>query len=445
MPENIDPKELEEMLRRFFGQGPGQGGQGRPDFRIEPQQFADNGTGSGFVYDTKGHILTNNHVVSGAEKITVTFHDGVEVTAKVVGTFPESDVAVIKVEETGYPPLQVGQSDDLRVGQWVMAIGSPFGLAQTVTAGIISATDRDDVGINPFESFIQTDAAINPGNSGGPLVDLKGRVVGINSAIATMTRSSSGVGFAIPIDMASRLAGKIIKNGKIEAALIGVSIEKGLTPALARQLGLDPKTKGVLVTEVTADSPAAKAGLKEGDVITTFDGKPVHSRQELQYLVMTSDLGQAYPLSFLREGRTEDTSVTPLPRKDLLPRMTNGERPAPAGDREPAPKTDLQYDEFGIAVAPLSAELAEKHGWDPADSGVIVVGVKEESPAQSAGLEVGDRITKLIANKAIVPVKSVKDLRGATQTATEIAIYVEDVRKAAPGQFMTISRGEKSN
>ena len=301
----VDPKEMEELLKKFFG-GQGQG------FNFENQQFAAAGTGSGFVYDDQGHILTNNHVVEGADKIVVTFHDGVELPAEIVGRMPEADVAVIKVNSTEYRPMRIGSSKDLHVGEWVMAIGSPFGLSQTVTAGIISATERDDVDINQFESFIQTDASINPGNSGGPLVDMDGRVVGINSAIATMTRSSAGVGFAIPIDMAKRVADKLIKNGKIERALMGVSISP-LNPALAKNLGLDPRTEGVVVVEVGQGTPADEAGLKVGDIITKFDGTEVHSGKGLQYLVSTSDIGKSYNVTYLRKGHEQTTKVSPAP------------------------------------------------------------------------------------------------------------------------------------
>ena len=195
---NVEPKDFEEMLKKFFG----------PDIRPEKEQFgpAAEGTGSGFVFDDRGHILTNNHVVEGSEKIIVTFHDGVEVPATVVGTDPQSDVAVIKVDNTSYHPLQRGASSKLKVGELVMAVGSPFGLSQTVTTGIISATERNDVHINDYESFLQIDAAINPGNSGGPLVDMSGRVIGINSAIVTGSRGNDGVGFAIPIDLAANIA-----------------------------------------------------------------------------------------------------------------------------------------------------------------------------------------------------------------------------------------------
>ena len=233
---NLSPKDLEELFKKFFGED-------GPNFERNSYNFerTAGGLGSGFVYDDKGHILTNNHVVNGADKIKVTFFDGTEVPAKLVGTDPETDVAVIKVETTEYRPVLKGDSHHLKVGQWVLAFGSPFGLSQTVTSGIISATERDNVEINKFENFIQTDAAINKGNSGGPLVDLSGRVIGINSAILTggsMSQTNAGIGFAIPIDMAVRRADKLIKDGAIKGALIGVLVDP-LTGPLARQFGLD--------------------------------------------------------------------------------------------------------------------------------------------------------------------------------------------------------------
>ena len=209
------------MLKKFFDQG------GQP----EREQFGERaeGTGSGFVYDEKGHILTNNHVVEGAAKITVTFYDGVELPAKVVGTDPDSDVAVIKVDNASYRPLPCGSSSKVKVGELVMAFGSPFGFEQTVTQGMISATERNHVGINSYESFLQTDAPINPGNSGGPLVNMDGEVIGINSAIFTGGRGmggsggNDGVGFAIPIDLASNVADKLIKDGKVSRAMVGIA------------------------------------------------------------------------------------------------------------------------------------------------------------------------------------------------------------------------------
>ena len=245
---------MEEMLRKFFG----------PDSGPQQEQFGNrvSGLGSGFVYDDRGHILTNNHVVEDAEKLTVTFWDGVEVKATVVGTDKQSDVAVIKVDNTSYPPLPRGDSSKLKVGELVVAVGSPFGLSQSVTTGIVSALERNSVGINGiegYESFIQTDAPINQGNSGGPLVNMDGEVIGINSAIVSGGRGNDGIGFTIPINMARNVAEMLIKDGKMHYARIGVQLGP-LTPVIARQLGLDPTTKGILVDRVFPGSPAEKSG-----------------------------------------------------------------------------------------------------------------------------------------------------------------------------------------
>jgi serine protease Do len=429
------PKELEEMLKKFFG------GELPKNSPFEKEQFVDTGTGSGFVLDDKGHILTNAHVVDGTDKILVTFHEGAQVQGKVVGVNKETDVAVIKVEapSSEYHAVKLGDSDDLRVGQWVLALGSPFGLDHTVTAGIISATQRQEVGINRFEQFIQTDAAINPGNSGGPLVDLSGRVVGINSAIATASRSNSGVGFAIPINMAVRIAEKLIKDGKVAPALMGISIDP-LTSVLARQLGLPPKTKGVVVTEVGKGTPAEKAGLKVGDVIVSYDGQEVSNRQSLQYLVTTSDIGKSYRIVYLRDGAKEETSVAPAAADTVASRM---ERVRPSGEgHEELPAERAELVEFGLAASPLSEELAKKYQWKETDDGLVVTGLVEDGPAQQSGIEVGDRITRVIRDKKIQPIASLDDLRKAAEKTDELSVYVEDVNKRLPGEFKTLKRAE---
>jgi len=431
-PRQVDPKELEEMFKKFFGPG--------SPFKFEPQQFVATGTGSGFVYDDQGHIMTNHHVVDGADKIKVTFHDGVEIEAKVVGTSPDADVAIIKVPTTNYRAIKKGGTDRLKVGEWVMAIGSPFGLSQTVTSGIVSATERDTVGINQYESFIQTDAAINQGNSGGPLVNMDGRVVGINSAIATMSGSNAGVGFAIPIDMASRIADKLIKSGKINRALMGVVVEP-LTRSLAKQFGLDPKTEGVVVMQVGKDSPADKAGLKVGDVIQTFDGESVHSRKGLQYLVHTSEIGKSYPMTFLRNGAKQTAQVAPAPLEQVAHSFDSPTPRAEGSKREAVTKHEVN--DFGLAVEPLTPELAEKYGYEKDDQGLIVAAVKDDSPAQAAGLEVGDLILKVVKDRKIQALTSAGDFDDFARKADEISIYVRDKNHKLPDDFKTLAKEKK--
>jgi serine protease Do len=425
----LDPRDLEEMLRRFFGED-------APNFRFEPQQVVP-GTGSGFVFDDKGHVITNNHVVADAAEITVTLHDGTDLNATVVGTYPEADIAVIKVDSNGLRPLKIGTSRSLKVGDWVMAVGSPFGLSQTVTAGIVSATERENLGINQYESFIQTDASINPGNSGGPLVDMEGRAVGVNSAIATMTRSSAGVGFAIPIDMAARLADKLIEKGKIDPALMGIKINS-LTPPLARQFGLDPKTEGVLVLDVVKDAPAAKAGLRSGDVITSFDNEPVRSNLGLKYLVETSDAGKTYPITYVRDGQTLKAQVSPAPSQAIEAAMRPERRARPAADAEEQAASETN--DFGLAVTPLTRELAERYGYDNSQTGLVVTEVAPDSPAFDAGIEVGDLVTQYVKDRKILPAKTVAEFEDLVESNGEIAIFIEDVNHRLPGEFKTLAK-----
>jgi serine protease Do len=428
---NLDPKDLEEMFKRFFGPN-------GPDFRPEKEQFgpAAEGTGSGFVFDDRGHILTNNHVVEGSDKITVTFIDGVEASAKVVGTDPQSDVAVIKVDNTSYRPLQRGVSSKLKVGELVMAVGSPFGLSQTVTTGIISATERNDVHINDYESFLQTDAAINPGNSGGPLVDMSGRVIGINSAIVTGSRGNDGVGFAIPIDLAANIADKLIKDGKVQRARIGIALGV-LSPAMAKQLGLDPQTKGVLVNEVLAGSPAEKAGLKSGDVITEFNESPITSLPTFRMNVAASDIGKPYELTYYRDGKKRTTTITPAPSDQVVFAQEKGSSGTRESRSESAKTT---INDFGLEVQPLTSELARSMGLAGDLQGLLVSSVKEGSPAAAAGIEAGNVITKVVRDRKIQPVKSVQEFQELTSKADEIAVFVQS--SEGLGRFVTLSKAK---
>jgi len=430
-PNGAVPKDFEEMFKRFFG----------PDFKFEKQQFGQpgGGTGSGFVYDDKGHILTNNHVVAGSGKITVTFHDGVEVPATIVGTDPDSDVAVIKVENTSYRPLPKGSSNKLRVGELIMAVGSPFGLSQSVTTGIISATERNVVGINNYESFLQTDAAINPGNSGGPMVDMQGRVVGINSAIVTGgglgNRGNDGVGFAIPIDMADSVAVKLIKDGKVSYARVGIKLGP-LTPAIAKQFGLDSKTKGVLANEVLKGSPADKAGLKAGDVITSFNGKPVVSMPTFRLSVASSDVGKPFGLTYFRDGKEHTTTITPAAATQVVFDIEREREKAETAEVRPEPAKAVIKD-FGLEVQPLTPELAGQFGLDKETKGLLISNVKEGSPAEAAGLEAGSVITKVVRDHRPQPLTTVKQFQELVGKSDELAIYVQS---KADSRFVTLTK-----
>jgi serine protease Do len=437
VPRDV-PKEFEDMLKRFFG----------PDFSPfgpEPQQFGGRGQGmgSGFVYDDKGHILTNNHVVEGAEKIVVTFHDGTEADAKVVGTDPGTDVAVIKVDQTGFRPALKGNSRDVKVGEWVLAVGSPFQLEQTVTAGIVSATGRAPH-INDYEAFIQTDASINPGNSGGPLVDMNGRVIGINSAIMTGNRtliglgSNAGIGFAIPMDLASHIADKLIKDGKVNRVRLGVGLSE-LSPAVAKQLGLDPHTHGILVSYVAKGSPAEKAGLKEGDVITGFNGTTIDNGSVLKNMVATSDAGRSYTLTYLRDGHEQKVQVVPVPEGQVRFEGEDQNEEQPALAHEGA-KDKKEVSGFGLTVQPLTPELAAQFGYTKDTEGLVITDVKEGSPADTEGLKEGFVITKFIKDKKLQPAKSVSDFQELAKNADNLSVLV--LPGKPPGGIITMSKAK---
>jgi serine protease Do len=437
--DNLNPRDFrdfEDMLRRYLN----------PDGVPEKEQFGNPrgavGVGSGFIYDNRGHILTNNHVVENAEKIKVFFYDGVEVSAKVVGTDSKTDVAVIKVENTSYPALPKGDSSDLKVGEMVMAVGSPFNLSQSVTAGIISALDRSALGINgnprdTYESFIQTDAPINRGNSGGPLLNMNGEVIGVNSAIVSGGSGNDGIGFAIPMKIATSVADMLIKDGKVHYARIGIGLT-GLTPALARQFGLDESTKGVVVGEVYPGTPADKAGLKPGDVIVGFAGDKVQDASSFRLRVATSEAARPYELVYFREGDKKTTSIVPAPEDKVA---FEHERKAKAEDEsasaEPA-KTTINA--FGLEVQPLTPDLARPLGLPANLQGVVVTSVKGGSPAESAGIEEGDVITKVIRDHRPQPLTSVQEFQSLASTSNELAIYVRTKRGSG---FVILSKEAK--
>ena len=431
MPEGMNPREmtpdqLEEFMKRFREMLP-DGAVPEEFFRFEPQQFQIEGTGSGFIYDERGHILTNNHVVEGAGEgdIVVSFSDGSSSPAEVIGADPATDVAVIRVDpevlRSKPRAARIGTSDDLHVGQWVLAIGSPFGLSQTVTAGIVSATNRNAVGIldrEGYEDFIQTDAAINPGNSGGPLVDIEGRVIGINSAIATRTRANAGVGFAIPIELAGYVADSLIESGTVRRARLGVVISP-LVPELAEQFGIDPDLNGILVNDVAPNSPASKAGLRPGDVLIGFKGQAVESVPAFRLDVSTSAIDESYELTYIREGKERTAEITLAAAEDV-PVLTA----SPRIRRQPkVPSVEL--DRFGLALQDLTPELAEQFGFEEGTSGVLVRSVEPDSPASAQGIEEGNLITKVVKDKKIQEVADLDAFKSMVGDGDDLAIYVQ--------------------
>ena len=375
------------------------------------------GTGSGFVIQADGIIVTNNHVVENAREITVKLVDGRELPAHVLGRDPKTDLAVLKVDAEGdLPVVQLGDSDALQVGEWVVAVGNPFGLENTVTAGIVSAKGRA-IGNGPYDQFIQTDAPINPGNSGGPLFDQSGRVVGINTAILSQGGGNVGIGFAIPINLAQQLLPQLEAEGHVTRGWLGVSIQD-LTPALAESLGVGT-AKGALVASVEPKSPAAKAGIERGDVITHFDGKPVTAHASLPSLVAMAPIGKEVPVEVLRAGKqkTLDVKIAKLEEGDV------------------AQAAVPSQGKWGLALRELTPAEREQSGLAEGE-GVLVVGVDADSPAAEAGLRAGDIV--LEANRT--PVGSVAQLREQIAGASEDKRLLLLVRSAEGGdRFAALS------
>jgi serine protease Do len=385
-PAANDPFDLfnDEFFRRFFRPGPG--------YRALPREQIQRGQGSGVIVDRRGYILTNNHVVGDADKIRVRLGDKREFEAKLVGRDRRSDVAVIKIEAEDLPVAATGDSDALRVGEWVLAIGNPFGLDQTVTAGVVSAKGRARVVDIQYQDFIQTDAAINPGNSGGPLVNLRGEVVGINTAIFSKSGGYMGIGFSIPVNMARKIMKSLIRHGKVVRGWLGVGIQD-VDDDMAKTLGL-PAAKGAMITEVVKDSPAAKAGLRERDVILSYDGKKVSGANSLTNAVGLTPVGREVKLDVYRRGKHTTVSVKIGERTAEIDTLAGG------GHR---------LEKLGLSVEALTPENRRKYGLAENLTGVVITDVKTGGIAESAGLRVG----MVIQQVGDVRVKSPADLRKA--------------------------------
>ncbi|MDB6116926.1 MAG: protease Do, partial [Verrucomicrobiaceae bacterium] len=365
-------------LRQFFGGGNGgfdlRGGQRQ--LRMPKQQ----GVGSGVIVTSDGYVLTNNHVVENADEIKVSLNDGRDFTGKVIGRDPKTDVAVIKIEGTGLPAVTFADSDKIEVGDMVLAIGNPFGIGQTVTTGIVSAKGRATMGLD-YEDFIQTDAAINPGNSGGALVDIDGRLVGMNTAILSRSGGNQGIGFAVPTNLARWVMESLVSSGHVERGFLGVNIQD-LTPELAKEFKLE-QAKGALVAEVTPGSPAEKAGVKSGDLITAFNGKDVADSRHLKLQVGATLPNSSVPVKLLRNGTTTTLTV----KVEALP----GDKLADNSSTDSNAEDSLH----GVAVADLDSATREQLKVPAKINGAVVTQVEEDSAAYEAGIREGDVITEI--------------------------------------------------
>ena len=416
--------DMDQFFQRFFGDEgspfsvpPGFGQPQRPQ---APREFLQRGLGSGVIVDAKnGYVLTNYHVVAGTDEAQVVLSDGSTRKVEWVRTDPQTDLAALKVKDGGLADAPLGDSDAMQVGDWVLAIGSPAGLPQTVTAGIISARGRTTGQTNAYQNFLQTDASINHGNSGGPLVNMKGEIIGINTAIVSEGGGNEGIGFAIPSNMVKNVMQQLIEKGKVTRGYLGVQIQS-VNEDLARSFKL-PDTKGALVASVMPDSPAAKAGLKPGDFIVGIAGKPVENMNELRNLAAGLPPGKPVPVEFYRDGKkmTENITIEGQPAD-----MTAGATPAPA--REEA---------FGIDVATMSKDLAEKYGYKSVPTGVVILGVVPSSSADNQGLKEGMVITQ-VQDKDVATVKQFKEAVSAKTAAQGVRLRVMDNTGAARFVFL---------
>lgn len=407
----------DDLLRRFFG---GEMPEGMTPIPNETPQDRV-GEGTGVILRENGYIVTNNHVVDGADELLVTLDDDREYKGTVVGTDPDTDLAVVKIDAAGLTPARIGDSDKVEVGEWVIAMGSPFGLQHTVTAGIVSAKGRANMGLATFEDFIQTDAAINPGNSGGPLINLEGEVVGINTAISSRSGSNSGIGFAIPSAMVQSVFENIADNGSVKRGALGVQIEP-LTKDQAEYFDFNDGTNGVLINQVFPGSAAEKAGLKVGDIVTKIDGKPTTDGNSLKTMIAKHAPGDSVELTVFRQGKTRTFTATLRDRGEQFAKAGEGGKSSPKSAEAKA------SNDLGITVEELTEEIAQQLNAGDR-KGVVIGEVTPGSPAAAKGLQRGDLIT-MLGQTAIT---SVEDYDAAIKKA--------DMSK---GVAMQVFRGDAS-
>jgi serine protease Do len=402
-----------EQFRRFFGPM-------FPDFD-QQQTPSQHALGSGVVISSDGYILTNNHVIENAKDIQVALNDGRSFTAKLVGTDPQTDVSLLKIEANNLPALTLADSDAVEIGDVVLAIGNPFGIGQTVTEGIVSAKDRMTEG-DKDEDFIQTDAAINPGNSGGALVDTQGRLVGINTSILSRTGGNQGIGFAVPSNLCRWVVDSLVKNGKVSRGFMGVVIQD-LTPNLAKAFKVN-RSVGALISEVSPKGPADDAGLKNGDVVLQYDNKPVENSMQLKLRVAETSPGTNVPVQIDRGGETKTVNVVVK------------ERTGASIAKNEAPKNSDQGSLNGVTVGDLSRELRAELKVPDTVQGAVIEEVDPSSPAAEAGLKTGDLITEINHR----PVKNAQEAVDATSGKANGETLVKIFRNGG-SRYVAVNEG----
>jgi serine protease Do len=406
----LDDQQVPEEFRRFFDGVP----QGEDD-----SPAPHGGFGSGFLVDPKGVILTNNHVVDGAEQVIVELRDGRKFVSKDIKTDPKTDLAIVRIEARGpLPFLELGDSSAMEIGDRVLAVGAPFGLTGTVTQGIISAKGRS-LHMNMYEDFLQTDAAINPGNSGGPLVNLEGKVIGINAAIKSRSGGFQGIGLAVASNMARNVMDQLLQNGVVRRGYLGVQIKDVIDPEVAGRLGLKEGENGVLVTRVFEKTPGARAGLKDGDVIQSLDGKPIKDGHELQTVVASLPLGKPVEVAVLRDGKPQKLSVTieEQPRDYGTTRVPLRRAPETEAD-------SVAVDKIGVEVSDLTPETAEQLGYPENTKGVLITKVDNDGLAAAGGLRRGMVIAK-VDKKPVTSAKALKETLASASLDKGVLLQVQ--------------------
>lgn len=397
MPQFPPGSPFEEFFKDFFDRHGGQGQNGPA-----PMPRRATSLGSGFIIDPEGYIVTNNHVIQDAEEITVILYDDTALKAKLIGRDPKVDVALLKVEtKRKLPYVEWGNSEKARVGDWVMAIGNPFGLGGTVTSGIISAKTRD-INAGPYDSFIQTDAAINRGNSGGPLFDMDGRVIGINTAIFSPSGGSVGIGFATPANLAKDVLDDLREYGRTRRGWLGVRIQT-VTEEIADSLGLK-RASGALVASVEPESPAGKAGIQPGDVVLEWDGREVRDMRRLPTMVAETEIGRSVPVQVWRNGERKTVDVTVAELEEDQQQAAAEDTPAPK--KEEVDQTAI--DSLGLSVMPLSDQARERFGIPSDANGVLVTDVKTDGSAAEKAVRPGDLIVE-VNQKAVASADEVEE------------------------------------
>ena len=410
----------DEAYERFFGKGP------LPQRPTPMRKLLPIGAGSGFLVSSDGYIVTNHHVAGNADRLKVGLADGREFDAELIGSDPHTEIALIKVNGEGFPIASLGDSDALRVGEWVLAIGSPFGLEHTVTSGIVSAQGRSEVNIVDYANFIQTDAAINPGNSGGPLVNLDGEVIGMNTALLSPSGGNSGIGFAIPINIVKYVAAELRENGTVARGFLGVSTQD-LTPELASWFGVEQK-RGVLIADVSPGSPADMGGIRRDDVVIEYEGRPIENSGSFRARVATTAPGKHVSLGLIRDSEH-------LVKTVILGSLERGRVTVNSTGKRATSKEwgASRASEFGIAVQDLTEDIAKIMGYE-GESGVLITDVARVSPAAEAGIRPGAIITEV--NRT--PVKNARQFEEVLMLGTEQKSALLRIRRGDWSRYIAL-------